>query len=368
MNKMRRHIYFLAGIIVLTGSSVFADCTSNPAANVPTGNFSTLAWTYSATGDACSNLATANYLGNVTANLANGTTLTMNLSIRIDGNFNLTNQGSSTLTVPNGVTVEITGDLGDATNNSVTYNIEAGGTLIVGGTIYGKNSNAFTGTGTVSAGGLDFNQPPTCVDPDCPVISAGTCEPAASSFCTGALPIELLEFKATVKVSIIVLDWSTASEENNDYYSIERSRDGVDYELIATMPGAGNSTSVLEYSYTDANPLFGRSYYRLKQTDFDGASETFKPIAVDFTTLTGGELNFSPNPVNRGEKITIVTQTNDDELLNISVYNMVGEVVSSNEFTGPTFDFSLSQATRPGIYFIKVSSVKSQETGILLVK
>jgi hypothetical protein len=365
---MKTYLYLLIGIIVLTGSSVFADCTSNPATNVPTGNFSALAWTYSATGDACSNLATANYLGNVTVNLASGTNLTMNLSIRIDGNFNLTNQGSSTFTVPNGVTVEITGDLGDATNNSVTYNIEAGGTLIVGGTIYGKNSNAFTGTGTVSAGGLDFNQPPTCVDPDCPSISAGTCEPAASTFCTGTLPIELIEFKATVKASIIVLDWSTASEENNDYYSIERSRDGVNYELIATMPGAGNSASVLEYSYTDANPLLGRSYYRLKQTDFDGTSETFKPIAVAFTTLADGELNFSPNPVNRGGKITIETQTNGGEILNVSVYNMLGEIVLDNKFTKSIFEFNLDPATRPGVYFIKVSSVKSQKTGRLLVR
>jgi cytoskeletal protein CcmA (bactofilin family) len=197
-------------------------------------------------------------------------------------------------------------------------------------------------------------------------VSAATCSGDA---CTdGQLPVELLYFESVVNPTSVKVEWATASEENNDYYSIERSQDGVNYELIATTPGAGNSTSVLEYSYIDKNPLLGRSYYRLTQTDFDGASETFNPIAVDFTTLAEGKLRFGPNPVNRGDKIRIETQTNGDEILNITVYNMVGEVVLSNEFNGSTFEFNLDQATRPGVYFIKVSSVTSQKTGRLLVR
>jgi hypothetical protein len=184
----------------------------------------------------------------------------------------------------------------------------------------------------------------------------------------GALPIELISFEGYEMDGVVILEWSTASEENNDYYSIERSSDGVNYELISTMPGAGNSTSVLEYTYIDSSPFLGRSYYRLRQTDFDGASETFNPITVDFTTLVEGKLIIGPNPVKRGEKITIKTQTNSDEILNISVYNMLGEVVLSNNFSGTIFEFNLDQNTRPGIYFVEVSSVKSQKRGRLLVQ
>ena len=85
-----------------------------------------------------------------------------------------------------------------------------------------------------------------------------------------ALPIELLYFKPKYEDDIVKLRWSTASEHNNDYFTIEKSNDGINYEVIKTVPGAGNSTHVIDYYEEDRSLTSSGIYYRLKQTDFDG--------------------------------------------------------------------------------------------------
>ena len=85
-----------------------------------------------------------------------------------------------------------------------------------------------------------------------------------------ALPIELMYFKAYYKDKAVNLNWATATEVNNDYFTVERSSDGINFEPIQMIRGAGNSTSVRDYSWTDSDPLEGYSFYRLKQTDYDG--------------------------------------------------------------------------------------------------
>ncbi|MEQ8687599.1 MAG: T9SS type A sorting domain-containing protein [Imperialibacter sp.] len=84
------------------------------------------------------------------------------------------------------------------------------------------------------------------------------------------LPIELLSFVVKEENGQVRIDWETASETNNDFFSLERSKDGVDFEKIKRVDGAGNSGKVLKYLHYDTNPLPGTSFYRLKQTDFDG--------------------------------------------------------------------------------------------------
>ena len=85
------------------------------------------------------------------------------------------------------------------------------------------------------------------------------------------LPIELIEFKAELKNNIIEINWITATEINNDFFTIERSSDGILFESVITKKGAGSSTKAINYSSLDDKPLNGISYYRLKQTDFDGS-------------------------------------------------------------------------------------------------
>ena len=85
------------------------------------------------------------------------------------------------------------------------------------------------------------------------------------------LPVELIDFSARAMDNEVKLGWTTANEVNNDYFTLERSKDGRTFEAIAMISGNGNSTELTKYIHMDQNPQNGMNYYRLKQTDFDGS-------------------------------------------------------------------------------------------------
>lgn len=120
--------------------------------------------------------------------------------------------------------------------------------------------------------------------PDIAVTNSGTTVSILQNLCTVVpLPIELLSFTGQLKDGKGILKWSTASETNNDYFTLERSMNGIDFEKIGEVQGAGNSTTILDYSFTDENPFSGINYYRLRQTDFDGAFDYSEIIALRFS-------------------------------------------------------------------------------------
>lgn len=96
-----------------------------------------------------------------------------------------------------------------------------------------------------------------------------------------ALPIELISFSGRNINNSNLLEWSTASEINNDYFLLERSEDGYNWDEISRIGGAGNSTQILHYKYNDLSYNDLVNYYRLSQVDFDGQSETFKVISIN---------------------------------------------------------------------------------------
>jgi len=95
------------------------------------------------------------------------------------------------------------------------------------------------------------------------------------------LPIQLLSFNAVKNNQQVDCKWATAIEVNNDYFTIERSEDALNFNPIGIINGAGNSNLILNYSFTDFNPLGGVNYYRLRQTDFDGQSTLSEIKAVN---------------------------------------------------------------------------------------
>ena len=97
------------------------------------------------------------------------------------------------------------------------------------------------------------------------------------------LPISLVKFTADKLSEQVKLNWVTATEINNDKFIVERSADGENFELVSEVKGAGNSREINSYNVVDATPLKGTSYYRLTQVDFNGASETFAPVAVNMS-------------------------------------------------------------------------------------
>ena len=111
----------------------------------------------------------------------------------------------------------------------------------------------------------------------------------AIGYGNAVLPITLSAFNATLQNDQTVrVTWSTSAEINNAYFSLERSVNGVDFEILNEQEGAGNSTTLLNYAYVDAHPVAGTNYYRLKQVDFDG---TFAYGPVRQVTLTGNVVN-----------------------------------------------------------------------------
>ena len=103
-----------------------------------------------------------------------------------------------------------------------------------------------------------------------------------------ALPIDLISFNAEYLGNeihpIVMINWTTLSQVNNDYFEVQRSVDVENWYTIETVTGAGNSNSQMSYSVIDDGPLYGISYYRLKQTDYDGQYESFRPMSVSISS------------------------------------------------------------------------------------
>lgn len=179
----------------------------------------------------------------------------------------------------------------------------------------------------------------------------GTLDPTASP-----LPIELLSFSGNCDANITHLKWSTATESNNDFFTIERSSDGINYIVLGTVDGAGNSLQILNYSYFDQTPLEGTNYYRLKQTDFDGQFEYSDIIAVqcDNEIL---EVKVYPNPVTN--ELTIEMPGNN-ESVNFEIINSMGAVVYNGSFIQKTTIQTSGFAA--GIYLIKFANGGNFET------
>ncbi len=167
--------------------------------------------------------------------------------------------------------------------------------------------------------------------------------------CSVPLPIELLAFTAVPTKSAVNLNWSTATELNNDYFTIERSVNGVDFEPIAYMDGVGTSTSISYYSMVDSSPLDGLSYYRLKQTDLDGTSDYSDMKAVLFKAEM--DISIFPNPAStsfelRGKNI------HDSEIVVIDALGQKVDIVPNSGGDHVQFE---TQTLANGIYFVQIT-------------
>jgi hypothetical protein len=111
-------------------------------------------------------------------------------------------------------------------------------------------------------------------------VSYGNLSFVATTGCS-PLPIELESFSATRNNKIVDLTWNTLTENNNDYFTIERSLNGIKFEELSKIKGSGNSFTEKKYKLIDENPFSGISYYRLKQTDYNGEFSYFNTVVVE---------------------------------------------------------------------------------------
>jgi zinc metalloprotease ZmpB len=175
-------------------------------------------------------------------------------------------------------------------------------------------------------------------------VAAGYTMPAPPA------PVELLRFEATRAAATSVLTWATASEEDNDYFVVERSADGTHFESLGRVKGAGDAYTEQRYAYTDLRPLGGTNFYRLQQTDFDGKTSYSPIVSVRFDDAA--TLAAYPNPA--GQELTVVSPV----LVGVvSILDANGQVLRSqnidNETAKTTTRLSL-EGLAPGLYWVQV--------------
>lgn len=138
---------------------------------------------------------------------------------------------------------------------------------------------------------------------------------------TVILPIELLSFDAQIIGKDVSITWQTNTEINNDYFTVEHSHNLENWQEVAVVKGAGNSSNIINYQLTDYNPYAGTSYYRLKQTDFDNKFEYTSNRAVTFNEMDENPLLIYPNPTEN----TITIKGIAAEIDHISLFNLLGQ-------------------------------------------
>lgn|GEM_PF-556839 len=161
-----------------------------------------------------------------------------------------------------------------------------------------------------------------------------------------ALPIELLKpLQVRLDNKTAILQWRTATEMNNSGFEIQRSKDGIEWERIGWQEGQGNTTTPQTYSYRDPNPIFGTSYYRLKQVDFNGDAEYSNVVSLRY--IRNG-VTVYPNPVK--ERLSL--HTDYGAIQQIVIYDSTGRQV--NQIAKPLNNIDVSILPK-GIYIIKIT-------------
>ncbi|MFH1321570.1 MAG: T9SS type A sorting domain-containing protein [Bacteroidota bacterium] len=186
-----------------------------------------------------------------------------------------------------------------------------------------------------------------------------------------------MSFTATlVDNTKVVLKWITASETKNDYFTVEKSSNGFTFEEIAEVPGAGNSNTTLNYEVYDDDPLRGISYYRLKQTDYDGKFEYCNVVAVSYEVTTKGTciLKVYPNPCIGYCTIDLSDcKDNENTEIKVEMIDALGNKVYSTipyRSSEGSFSFSIdtSNSLKPGVYIVRGTSFNEDYREKIIVK
>lgn len=166
------------------------------------------------------------------------------------------------------------------------------------------------------------------------------------------LPIELLSFDVMASARKVDILWSTATEHNTDFYTVQKTIDGFNFQDVANVTAAGNSDALLNYATEDFFPFQGISYYRLKQTNIDG-SYTYTPLR---SVKYEGEsvVQFYPNP----SATNNMTVRSNESIDRLEIYEVNGKIVYDKSDLGTSFQIKLDT----GIYFAKYTKGGVQET------
>lgn len=173
----------------------------------------------------------------------------------------------------------------------------------------------------------------------------------------GTLPVQFKSFTATKGNDVVNLKWATASESNNKGFEVQRSVNGAKYQTVGFVKGNGNSNVVKTYSFTDANNTTGNICYRLKQIDFNGASEFSKVVCINVELEKTTGVFTTPNPFNGSLHLKYNSAT--EGTANVQIIDMLGKSHQNTNLFVNKGENTLTldtEALPVGIYFIRVTN------------
>ncbi len=188
------------------------------------------------------------------------------------------------------------------------------------------------------------------------------------------LPIQLVNFTATHQTAAVLLSWTTAMEVNNDFFTLEKSRDGSSFTFLTKIKGAGNSSRPLHYKYNDNDLTEGVIYYRLKQTDFDGKSTYSNTVSVNLGNIYNvNEISFDnvfPNPfVNQ---VTVMFTSSKSQKVEIKMTDMAGKIIVSQQMESiagtNNYKYTVPEELPNGIYLVQLSTPSKSITQRIVKK
>jgi PKD-like domain/Secretion system C-terminal sorting domain len=183
------------------------------------------------------------------------------------------------------------------------------------------------------------------------------------------LPVELLSFEGEATKSGVLLEWTTATEKNNDRFEVERSADGVAFAKIAEVKGSGTTSVKRTYSLRDAKASRGTHYYRLKQVDIDGTSEYSKMIVVEnkATATAAASILVAPNPANGQFTIAL----DHAEGAQLQILDMNGRLLHTQSLSQGARELNFNTSSlgmRSGLYLISIKSAAGSSQAKLVVR
>lgn len=180
--------------------------------------------------------------------------------------------------------------------------------------------------------------------------SGEECENSFYNDISSALPITLTSFDGVLYDTKIELQWTTASEKDNNFFTLYRSSDGYEFAEIATIGGQGTTNESVTYNHTDQQPKHGVNYYKLTQTDLDGKTKSFPVISVYFSE----EKTFQVSPTIAKEGGSIRIDSDNTTTYQVELLNNEGIVINKQTLCGQSDLFILGASIQEGHYFIRI--------------
>jgi Calcineurin-like phosphoesterase/Purple acid Phosphatase, N-terminal domain len=170
------------------------------------------------------------------------------------------------------------------------------------------------------------------------------------------LPVALASFTANLQNNKVVLDWATSIEENNKYFTLEKSIDGINFSFLAKVDGAGNSSITKNYRAFDLAPVNGNNYYRLSQTNADGKTTYFEIKKVSYKS----NLSFNAAIIYSSNGVSVNIHSIKNDHIKVSINDVLGRQLLKEAIPVSAGSNNKTYQLNSGVYFISLSNTSNE--------